>query len=199
MVQKMREFELSIDEALRVGLTPADINSFNVQVLTEFLGFRAGSAMPELYEVKENPLPLTIDMHYNWPFPQFIPGESHNFLIVRDATVQEDIVYSISDDHVTVTHIYDIDELTYGRGSLMEVADFGEYVFMTNGVIMIYWDPDILDWRKVVVEDGIPLMETICNFKGQVVGGGVLSTWHDCDETFYVWSMIGQMDFRPDR
>lgn len=195
----MREFELTIDEALRVGLTPADINSFNVQVLTGCLGFRVGSAMLELYEEKENPLPPIIDMHYNWPFPQYIPGESHNFLVVRDATVQEDIVYSINNDHTIVTHIYDIDELTYGRGNLMEVADFGEYVFMTNGVIMIYWDPSIVDWRKVVVEDDIPMLETICNFKGQTVGGGVRSTWHDCDETFYVWSMIGQMDFTPDR
>jgi hypothetical protein len=41
-------------------------------------------------------------------------------------------------------------------------------------------------------------MRTICNFKGQVVGGNVVSAWHDCDETSYVWSKIGSMDFTID-
>jgi hypothetical protein len=42
-------------------------------------------------------------------------------------------------------------------------------------------------------------MNTICNFKGRGVGGGVLDSWYDCDEEFYVWSKIGSFDFIPDR
>ena len=41
------------------------------------------------------------------------------------------------------------------------------------------------------------MMKTICNFKGQAIGGGVISDWHDCDETFYIWGKIGEMDFTP--
>ena len=196
----MREFELIIDEALRNGLTPFDVTPFNSQVLYGCLGFRCGKATLELYEQLRNPLPVTIDMLYSWPFPQFIVGERYNLLIVRDSVTNlEDIVYLISDDMTTVTYIFSVDELTFGKGTLMEVADFGEYAFMTNGVIMIYWDVTLSVWDKIVASATIPMMRTVCNFKGQAVGGNVVSSWHDCDETYYIWSKIGGMDFTPDR
>jgi hypothetical protein len=94
--------------------------------------------------------------------------------------------------------IWDIAALIYGVGTLMEVADFGEYIFMTNGVVMIYWDPTLSVWQGVTSHANIPMMRTVCNFKGQLIGGGVVSTWHDCDETFYVWSKVGEMDCTPD-
>ena len=77
----------------------------------------------------------------------------------------------------------------------MEVADFGEYIFMTNGVEMIYWDPILLVWVTISAITTIPLMRAVCNFNGQVVGGNVVSAWYDCDETFYIWSGIGSIDF----
>lgn len=195
----MREFELVIDEALRNGLSPFKMTPFNSQLLQECLGFRLGKVGLEKYEQKTNPLPGTTDVLYSWPFPQYITGERYNFLIVRDVLVNhEDVVYHISDDHLTVTHIFSVDVLTFGQGTLMEVADFGEYAFMTNGVIMIFWDPALGAWDKITASAVIPMMRTVCNFKGQLVGGNVVSAWHDCDETFYVWSKIGQMDFTPD-
>ncbi len=115
------------------------------------------------------------------------------------------------DADATVTQIFDIDELTFGQGTLMEIADFGEYAFMTNGVIMIYWDPTLGpagDWHEIIASATIPMMRTICNFKGQAFGGNVVglwdgvsayTAWEDCDETFYVWSKIGELDFTPDR
>ena len=195
----MREYELVVDEALKNGLTPFDHTPFNTQILRECLGFRCGKSMLELYDLLDNPLPAPTDLLYSWSFPQFITGEGYNFLIVRDSiTNHEDVVYSVSDDMNTVTLIFSIDVLTFGQGTLMEVADFGEYAFMTNGVIMIYWDTTITDWNEIVASATIPMMRTVCNFKGQAVGGNVVSAWHDCDETFYVWSKIGQMDFTPD-
>ena len=193
----MREFELVIDKALKIGLSPEDVIPFNTQVLAECLGFRCGRAGLEVHKILENPLPATLDMYYDWPFPQFITGERYNFLIVRDTTDQEDDVYLVSPDHTTITYIFSVDELTFGKGTLMEVADFGEYAFMTNGVIMIYWDVTLADWREIVASATIPMMRTVCNFKGQAVGGNIVSVWHDCDETFYVWSKIGSMDFTP--
>lgn len=195
----MREFELIIDEALTKGLTPFKVTPFNSQLLQECLGFRLGKGGLEKFEVKENPLELLTTFYYSWPFPQVIIGDTYNFLIIRDSTVNhEDKVYSFDDEHTALTHIFDIDVLTFGQGTMMEVADFGEYAFMTNGVIMIYWDTTLLTWQETVASATIPMMRTICNFKGQMIGGNVVSVWHDCDETFYVWSKIGEADFTPE-
>jgi hypothetical protein len=195
---KMREFELVIDEALTKGLSPLKMTPFNSQFLQECLGFRLGKGGLELYEEKENPLPVALDLVYSWPFPQFITGEGYNLLIVRDDVVNhEDVIYTVSDDHLTVTHVFSVDTLTFGQGTLMEVADFGEYAMMVNGVARIFWNV-LGAWNASVATVTIPLMKTICNFKGQAVGGGVTSAWHDCDETFYIWSKIGDMDFTPD-
>ncbi len=195
----MREFELIIDKALKAGLTPVDTIPTNTQILSECFGFRCGKAGLERYKPLSNPIPSTIDLYYNWPFPQFITGELYNFLIVRDSvTNQEDIVYLLSDDHLTVTHVFSIDELTFGKGELMEVADFGKYAFMTNGVVMIYWDTVLSVWHVITASATIPMMKAVCNFKGQLIGGNVVSAWYDCDETFYVWSRIGSMDFTID-
>lgn len=195
----MREYELRIDEALKNGLSPERMTPFNTQFLWEALGFRLGRLGLEAYIDGENPLPDTIDMFYNWPFPQFLVGEAYNILVVRDSLINHiDEVYTVNNEMSVITHIFSVDELTFGVGELMEMADFGEYIFMTNGVIMIYWDPDLAAWQTMTTSTTIPMMKTICNFKGQAVGGNIVSVWHDCDETFYVWSKIGEMDFTPD-
>ena len=195
----MREFYTEIDEALLKGLKPQVRTPRNSPVLHECLGFRIGKKALEGIEFLYNPLPPGLDMHYSWPFPQFLKQEKYKILVVRDdVTNMEDVVYSL-DASYNATQIFVIDELTYGKGTLMELADFGKYAFMTNGVIMIYWDEGIDDWQEVVVHAKIPMMRTVCNFKGQMIGGCVLSDWHGCDETFIVWSRIGEADFTPYR
>ena len=194
----MREFELIIDEALRKGLSPFNKAPFNTPVLLECLGWRVEKAGLAKYDLKENPFDVVIDVTPSWPFPQVVTGEMYNFLIVRDSLVNhEDVVYSFSDDHQTVTHIFSVDELTFGQGGLMQVADFGEYAIMMNGVVMIYWNV-LGAWNASLATATIPLMNALCNFKGQLVGGGVTTVWHDCDETFYCWSRIGSADFTPE-
>lgn len=195
----MREFELIFDEALKFGLSPDQTVASNTQILFGCLGFRCGRSWLEGYDPLDNHLPDTIAMYYDWPFPQFLVGESVNILVIRNNIDQEDAVYQIGDDYATVTPIFDVDELTFGKGTLMEMADFGEYVFMTNGVIMIYYDPVLTAWIPTVALANIPMMRTVCNFKGQMIGGCVLSAWHDCDETSIVWSRIGELNFTPDR
>ena len=195
----MREYELTIDEALKNGLTPEHITPFNTQVLFECLGFRCGKLGLEAYIELTNPLPAALNIRYSWPFPQYLTGEAYNILIVRDSFLIVDYVYLISDDHLTTSLIHVVDALTYGQGTLMELADFGEYAFMTNGVVMIYWDTTLAAWQTVTSLPNVPMMRTICNFKGQAIGGNVVSAWYDCDETFYTWSKIGEMDFTPDR
>ena len=195
----MREFELLIDEALKNGLSPEDKLPVNAQFLFECLGFRCGKARLESHVLLTDPIPVTVDKYYDWPFPQFITGDAFNILVIRDTTNQQDSVYSVSADHLTITSIFDVDELTFGKGTLMEVADFGEYAIMVNGVITIAWNPGLGSWVPSLATATIPLMKTICNFKGQAVGGNVVAgTWYDCDSTFYIWSKIGSIDFTPD-
>jgi len=194
---KMREYEWNINKALTKGLSPEPI-PINAEFLYSCIGFRCGKGRIEPHIPLTNPIPNTVDMFYNWPFPQFISGKGYNILVVRDTVINQwDSVYLVSIDHSAVTHIFDIDSLTFGVGTLMEVADFGEYIFMTNGVITIIWNVALNAWQAVPASATIPLMRTVCNFKGQAVGGGVVSAWYDCDETFYVWSEIGYMSFLP--
>jgi len=193
----VREFELIIDQSLKNGLTPEE----NLHIRTPYLlgcnGFRCGKSGLEGHKRLHNPLPVTVDMYYNWPFPQFIIGEFYNILVVRDSLTSNDYVYTVSDDHATVTLITTIDGSIFGVGTLMEAADFGEYIFMVNGVVMVYRDTVFLNWTTLAASATIPMMKTVCNFKGQAVGGNITSAWYDCDETFYVWSKIGSIDFTP--
>lgn len=194
---KVREFEFTVDEALRKGLSPDIALPANSPFLYQAFGFRIGRAGIEPYVVKANPLPVTIDMHYVWPFPQYITGEKYNFLIVRDPINEADIIYHISDDHQTVTFVFAVDELTFGQGWIMDVADFGEYAFMANGKAMVFWNIGG-NWNSTVGTATVPLLGTVCNLNGQLIGGNVRSVWHDCDSTFYAWSKIGYAIFTPD-
>lgn len=196
----MREYELIIDEAINKGLSPERSIPVNDDWLWQALGFRVGRHDLEGYKISDDtPLASLADMYYNWPFPQFISGENYNILVVRDTNLHVDKVYQVSDDYSTISLIHDIDESVYGLGTLMEAADFGEYSFMTNGVIMFYWDPTLSTWRFSSSNANFPMMRTVCNFKGRMVGGCVQSVWYDCDETFYCWSRIGSASFIPSR
>jgi len=194
----MREYELEIDEAFNNGLGSDYYMKNNIQLLYKCLGFRCGRLGLEPYKFLDNPLPETINLYYSWPFPQVLVGEKFNIVVVRDEFAEEDVVYEMSDNHDVASYISTIDTLTFGQGNLMEIADFGEYIVMTNGVVMIYRDIDASAWVMVQSHADYPLMETMCNFKGQLVGGGVLTDWHGCDEKFYIWSRVGSMDCLPD-
>lgn len=194
----MREFELIIDEAFKKGLSPEVGIPSNSQFLRQALGFRCGKLGLEISPEGDNPLPPAANIHYVWPFPQFIVGERYNVLVVRDTIDVSDYIYSVSDDFLTVTLIATIDIATYGTGWLVDIADFGEYAFMTNGVAMVYWNVAGGVWATTLGTAFIPLLGTVCNFKGQMVGGNAQSAWFDCDSTFYLWSRIGSADFRKD-
>jgi hypothetical protein len=191
----MRELELSISEMLKNGLKPEKVPT-GAQVLTECLGFRCGKLWLEGYDQLSNP--LILDIPVTWPFPVFIADEKYNILVVRDSTLAEDRVYEVSKDHDTILLLHHLDFIAYGQGSRMELADFGEYALMVNGKVTIYRETITDTWVLALAQAKIPLMGTICNFKGQAIGGGVTSPWYDCDEHHIIWSKIGELDFIPD-
>jgi len=192
----MREYELIINEALKNGLYPDKV-PFNSQLLSECLGFRCGRFGLEAAQLGFSPLPGTLDLYYSWPFPQVVIGATYNIIVVRDVLGGNDYVYAITDDYSTITLLATLSHTTYGLGDLIEVADFGEYIFMTNGVVMLYWNVALGAWTTTTGIATIPLMKTVCNLRGQAIGGNIQSAWYDCDETFYVWSSIGYMNFTP--
>lgn len=202
----MREFYLTIDDALLKGLRPESRVPRNSPYLHECLGFRIGKNAIESMDALYDDVTWPTTIYYDWPFPQVIKQENWTILVVRDTVNAKDSVYSLNPDG-SVSLIFGIDELTYGQGTLMELADFGRYAFLTNGVIMLYWDPTLGPagaWDNTVVLANVPMMRTICNFKGRMIGGGVVSAWPSaanpqCDGNFIVWSKIGEVDFTPDR
>ena len=195
----MRELELIIDEALRKGLRSEERTPRNTQALVDCSGFRVGKEGLEVAELINYPFPDTLDIYYSWPFPQFLYSNKHRILVVRDDFNMEDIVYSVDSHYDTFTQIFATDELTFGKGGLMELADFGKYAFMTNGVVMFCWNPTVDSWHIVTPSNDIPLMKTVCNFKGQLIGGGIVSDWYDCDETYIIWGKIGEASFTLDK
>ncbi len=202
----MREFYITIDEAFTKGLRP-DVAPRNAQYLQEALGVRIGRMGLEGIPFLTNPMPPGVDWHYNWPFPQFLKQESWKILVIRNNVTMADHVYSLDDTYI-ITHIFDIDTLTFTQGTLMELADFGEYAIMGNGVVMIHWDPTGPGWHAFRDHATLPVMGTVCNFKGQLIGGNITGVWdgvsafdpwHDCDEKSIIWSEIGSVDCTPDR
>ncbi len=201
----MREFYTTIDEALLKGLRPEYRTPTNTQYLQEALGYRIGKLAIEGIPFLYNPMPLGLDVLYNWPFPQFLKQESWKILVVRNDVTMADHVYSLSDSYVA-THIFDVDTLTFGQGTVMELADFGEYAIMGNGVVMIHWDPTGPGWHAFRDHATLPVMSTVCNFKGQLIGGGITGVWngaafdpwYDCDQKSIVWSDIGSVNCVPD-
>lgn len=192
----MREFELVVDEAFGKGLSPVANPPSNSQWLRECLGFKCESEGLEGYKELTNPLPIALDIDYVWPFPQFIVGKRYAILVVRDDITGYDTIYSVDGDHQIVSQLF-VTQPVLVPATLLEIADFGEYIFMTNGAAMVYWDAESSVWQRVAESDTIPAMRTVCNFKGQAVGGNVASSWHGCNETFYIWSQIGSIDFTP--
>jgi hypothetical protein len=191
----VREYYLTISEALKNGLKPRAIVPYNSQWLYKCRGFRCGQLGLEPMPVGIDPITNLLEKYYYWPFPQFIQSDTYDFLVIRNKYA--DTVYVISDNYQSFTPIETISHAYVGKGFRFDIADFGKYVFMTNGIVMIYFNVVSNSW-SMVSHPKIPTLSTICNFKGQAIGGGILSDWYDCDETFYAWSNIGSMDFTPD-
>ncbi len=190
----MREYEIIFDEALRSGLSPLTRTPFNQQLLDECYGFRLGPGGPEIYESKTDPI-TGFSYDTNWPFPQMIEGERYNFFIeLTDEGTQR--IYAFSHDDPTDYASFILNS-SPATPELVDAADFGLYAFLTNGTDMCYWDTVAGDWDYTTGTAEIPLMKTVCNFRGQAVGGHVLDGWYDCDEHFYVWSKIGELNFDP--
>jgi len=188
----MREFEAKIDYISK-GLRPRGRNYRNAEGLVECYNLRCGSRGLEPYTSLVNPI-SGVDLSPSWPFPQLINSMRYKFLVVRDEVGGQDKIYEVSDDYSTITLISTISHSTYEVGGRWSLADFDEYVLLSNGVYMVYRDTTANTFTGITTLSNTPRCNTICNFKGQLVGGGVSSSWYDCGSSHIIWSKIGNID-----
>ena len=187
----MREYELIIDKAFTSGLNPLDTQAYNIPYFDECYGFKVGQGGLECYVNKLNPFLSVFDLTYSWPFPQVLQGERYTFLI--DKVDNTDYIYLVDDATSTNTLIF-----TTTHNGLYELADFGKYVIFSNGLTYFHLNTITNTWVTYFDLDVVPMMRAFINFNGQVVGGNVTTDWYDCDECFYVWSKIGNLNLVPD-
>jgi len=188
----MREFELTLNQELITGLRPDERNVRNNILLTECFNARAHTTGLESFEgISE----LYSGVDHEWPFPQRIVTKKYEFLIVRIFEV--DKFYQIVDGSADL--LFEIGKAQYGIGDQYEVADFDEYVLITNGNVQIYRDTVNNIFVLGTSQATVPLCRSYCNFNGQLIGANVQSDWYDCDSRSLIWSAIGDIDCTPDR
>lgn len=82
-------------------------------------------------------------------------------------------------------------------GDVWDIANFGSYALAANGNAMVERNTTTGNWAALTSSADIPRVLTLCNFKGQCIGGNVKTTWHGCSTNSLVWSEIGSIKFAP--
>ena len=177
----MREFESVFDKGLLHGLRSESVEPAKEQRLIRLKNLRSHEFGLRPIEAMVNP----ISEVFNFPFPQLF--------LLREFRLM-----------ATETAIYECDEswnATMMIGSLVpdemwQVADFGKHLLMTNGSQMVQRNGATGAWTTFASTSSIPAMATVCDFRGQAVGGNI-SGWEDCDVNYVAWSDIGSLEFYP--
>jgi hypothetical protein len=152
----MQEYTVVVQEALGAGLRSSAHSGRNTQWLFAALG-----AMPEdkvLQAVPELPSPLAIASEV-FPFPQIFN--------LRRMT----LVCGKKDIYEYKSGVLSILLTGSASGWTWSVADFGEFIAMTNGKILVTRDPQTGQFGEYG-DCKIPPCLCICEFNGQVVVGG---------------------------
>jgi hypothetical protein len=150
-------------------------------MLSQLLNLRIGIDGLELPIAVTNPIVDAI----TWPWPKLILTERFMFLATETA------MYKL-DGSWARTLVFN-----HSAGSAWDVVDFGSYVLLNNAVETYEIDVDTLLWAEVDY-NVIPQVNTICNFNGQLFGGGVTSSWNSLDQRYAIWGNIGDLTFTSD-
>jgi hypothetical protein len=178
----MRELEYTFQKGMQRGLRPDKSNPFNNEFLTECFNLKGTSLGIVSYKELINPFSATV----TWPFPQFFAGMTQGILCSGNE------VFTVGSDYSLIT------KASCDQSTLWSMADFGSYVVLTNGLVMIISDPTtgIFTVHTTAPSD-IPICSSVCNFKGQLVGGGILSSWYGESSNSVIWSDIGSVNCIP--
>jgi len=178
----MREFEATFDKGLLQGLRSEAIEPVNEQRLVTLKNLRPHDF--GLRPVEEMTYPFSATYSFTHPFPQLF--------LLRELRLMalETGIYTCDSSW---TPTLAIGSLT--AGGIWQVADFGDFILMANGQQLVQRNYAGV-WSTFADTSSIPDMKTVCNFRGQLVGGN-MTDWEDCDVNYVAWSDIGSAEFYP--
>lgn len=174
----MREFDFPLSEYFSTGLISEP--SLNKPGLLQAKNAKVGRAHLEGVPFSNS----FIDAAIQWPFPQLMVGRASK--VVANATA----IYEVGSENNLVKKMS-----TYTQ-ELWDMVDYGSYAILTADA-MVKRNPETGDYESAV-SSTFPHMRTICDFKGQLVGGNV-PNWMNLGEMGIVWSQIGVADFTVNR
>ena len=177
----MREFEAVFDKGLLKGLRSEDIEPVKEAQLVTLKNMRPHEFGLRPVEAMTNPFTEV----FAWPFPQMF--------LLRELRLMatETAIYECDSDWVPAIKLSGL-----VAGGVWQVADFGDYLLMTNGSQVVSRNGATGVWDDDATSSSIPDMATVCNFRGQIIGGNI-SGWEDCDVNYVAWSDIGSAEFYP--
>jgi len=114
-------------------------------------------------------------------------------------------VYSLAADFTPTEKISGI-----SGDDIWHLADFQGFWIGSNGTNIIYLDHGTIaaanvppTWTKGTsftnVDMTVPGCSTYCNYMGQLIGGGVISSWYSLGINDVIWSNIGSVDCTPSK
>lgn len=180
----MKEFELPINE-LNKGLRPYQGSKRNTGFMDTLINAKCAQADLIPFE------PITdrsIDVTVSHPFPQIFIGSV--FRILATST----IIYDVNTSWAKTSKLTSL-----STDDIWDFMDFGDYLVLLNGAVIVYYDVSGTAYTSMASSSTFPRFLTGTNFKGQLVGGNVKTSWHDCGTKSLVWSKIGDVDFTPDK
>lgn len=198
----MRELESILQKALTKGLRSNQWSAKNEEWLVECYNLVPGREGLEPFQILTDPFaegglllsdgvtpflladgtPLLLGGP-TWPFPQIFIGR--NFWLYCG----QERIYTFNTSFET-THVLDVT-----AGGRWDFIDYGTFLILLNGSVIVTVDADTGVFSQVTSSTTFPRISTGCDYKGQIVGGNVKTTWHGADTKSVVWSRVGSMDF----
>ena len=154
----MREYSLTYDEGLSRGLRTSSHSGRNLKWLTKCVG-----AIPEFGVIKaleELPNPIMVSGEV-WPYPQVFN------LMLRTLVCASTEIFEYSGGSLTSV----VSGLA--EGATWSVADFGEYIVLMNGQVIIERNPETRIYAEYD-DCKIPLGICVCNLNGQLLVGALV-------------------------
>ena len=179
----MKEFEYTFQKGLQHGLSPDKGNPTNSEFLSDCWNVKCSP----LGLVSYNELAAPFSNTVIWPFPQFFAGMTQGLLCTGTE------VFVVGSDYSQTFKV------STSQGTFWSLADFGPYVILANGVSVVIPSMTTGVWSAYTTAPSttLPLLGTVCNFKGQLVGGNVKSDWYGEGSNSVVWSDIGSVNCTP--
>lgn len=153
----MEEYTLTFKEGIKTGLRKSERNPRNVGALIQACGTIQESG--QLFNLANLE---TVDISSieacAFPFPQMFQGI--NWTILCTPTK----IYTY--DGSTLTLVYTAEE-----GSTWTLADYHNFLVLSNGKELVTLDPDTGEWSKFITCE-VPGCLCLCNVNGQLFVGG---------------------------